>query len=158
MNKILSGVRSLAVLSALTASVACADDAECSEGQTLTDGACVPSGAAGTGASSATGGSAGMGGSGGIAGSAGIAGSSGSSSGGSAGACTDFDFGQACSDSQTHSDCGCAADYCAVQPGHTSGFCTATGCKEDPSVCKAGWTCLDLSAFDPTLPSICREP
>lgn len=137
----------------IAAATACANDASCSEGQVLQDGACVPK-ASGQGA---TGGAAGSSGAAGAAGAASASSSAGA--GGSAGAaCTAFEFGQTCSDAQNHTDCGCAADYCAVQPGNPTGYCTATGCKEDPSVCPAGWSCLDLAAFDPSLPSICRAP
>ncbi len=82
----------------------------------------------------------------------------GASSGGAAGAPEPVDcqapseFGDECADS---SECQCDVDYCAVQPGATSGICTKTGCAEDPSICPADWQCLDLSVFDPTLPSIC---
>jgi hypothetical protein len=67
-------------------------------------------------------------------------------------------FGRPCSDAQTHRDCGCGADYCAIQPGQSSGYCTATGCTQDPTVCPANWGCFDLSGFDPSAPSICRAP
>jgi hypothetical protein len=145
----------LSVGALFIASVGCANDAECNDGQELQGGACVPA-SSGQGGSSGAAGTAGSGSTSGAAGTAGVAGSSGAA--GSAGACTGFDFGQTCSDGQGHTDCGCAADYCAVQPGQSSGYCTAAGCKEDPSICPDGWTCLDLSVFDPSLPSICREP
>jgi hypothetical protein len=55
--------------------------------------------------------------------------------------------------------CSCAeANYCALMPGQTQGYCTATGCKDDPSVCPSGWSCFDLGAFGPDLPSICMKP
>jgi hypothetical protein len=41
------------------------------------------------------------------------------------------------------------------QPGQALGLCTHTGCIEDASICPAGFQCLDLSMFDPALPSVC---
>ncbi|HET8935335.1 MAG TPA: hypothetical protein VFN67_17925 [Polyangiales bacterium] len=68
-------------------------------------------------------------------------------------------FGASCTDSTNHSDCPCApASYCAQMPGQTTGYCTAKGCKDEPSVCPSGWTCFDLSAFSPDLPAICMKP
>lgn len=67
-------------------------------------------------------------------------------------------FGAACTDGETHSECACPAHYCAIQPGEEEGFCTTTGCVEDPGVCPDGWECFDLSMFDPNLPSFCMRP
>jgi hypothetical protein len=64
-------------------------------------------------------------------------------------------FGDACADS---SECLCATDYCAIQPGADTGSCTRSGCVEDPSVCPSDFECVDLSALDPSLPSICVPP
>lgn len=65
-------------------------------------------------------------------------------------------FGSACS---ADSDCSCeAASYCAIMPGQAEGFCTATGCVEDASVCPAEWSCFDLSAISSGAPSFCLEP
>jgi hypothetical protein len=64
-------------------------------------------------------------------------------------------FGATCS---LDTDCTCAADYCALQPGSSQGYCTKTGCKEDASICAEGWGCTDLSIFAPGLPSICSRP
>ena len=76
--------------------------------------------------------------------------------GGAAPACEmPSDFGDECVES---SECHCEVDYCALQPGQTSGICTRTGCLEDESICPEGWMCLDLSAFSPELPSICVPP
>lgn len=77
--------------------------------------------------------------------------------GGSADATADpfAHYGDVCADTD---GCEAPADYCAVQPGQPTGFCTHTGCLEDDGVCPAGWGCLDLSVFDPTLPSICTQP
>jgi hypothetical protein len=77
----------------------------------------------------------------------------------SAGGAAQPTFGTTCSDTTNHSDCPCGpANYCAAMPGQTKGYCTAQGCKADPSVCPSGWSCFDLSAFSPTLPSICTKP
>jgi hypothetical protein len=53
-------------------------------------------------------------------------------------------FGDACS---VTSQCHCSTDLCAVIPGQSCGFCTRSGCKADPSICPAGWTCYDASAY-----------
>jgi hypothetical protein len=66
-------------------------------------------------------------------------------------------FGAPCKDGANHSDCPCAADYCAVQPGQTTGYCTKTGCVEDPNICPSGYTCFDLSKFAPDLPAFCSK-
>jgi hypothetical protein len=69
-------------------------------------------------------------------------------------------FGAACSTSGADAEaCPCApAGYCALMPGQTQGYCTATDCKSNPSLCPSGWSCFDLSAFDPSLPAICAKP
>jgi hypothetical protein len=68
--------------------------------------------------------------------------------------CNDDTVGSECT---TEDDCGCDSDFCAAYPGQ-SGFCTHTGCDMDPSVCKAAWTCTDLSTFQAGLPAICTPP
>jgi hypothetical protein len=125
-------IRGIWLLSLIGLSVGCADDADCDPGQELEEGRCVDAS--------------------GAAGSAGASGSAGRDAG--SGGET---FGATCSDDETHSECGGAADYCAVQPGQP-GYCTATSCVEDPSVCPAEWGCLNLAAFDPSLPSVCTKP
>lgn len=64
-------------------------------------------------------------------------------------------FGDTCTD-----DTGCEAptSFCVKLPGAASGYCTATGCLEDASVCPADWVCTDLSSYGPGLPSICATP
>jgi hypothetical protein len=64
-------------------------------------------------------------------------------------------FGASCT---TDSDCTCAASYCALMPGQAAGYCTAKGCKADPSVCPPDWSCFDLSVFSADLPAICMKP
>jgi hypothetical protein len=61
-------------------------------------------------------------------------------------------LGRACTD---NAGCAAPAPYCAVQPGQREGYCTITGCKEDPTVCPSGWRCFDLSVFAPGQPSVC---
>lgn len=61
------------------------------------------------------------------------------------------EFGKTCA---AHSECGCPAPICAIQPGQTEGFCTRV-CTNDPSVCPSGYRCIDLSAIDPSYPSTC---
>ena len=65
------------------------------------------------------------------------------------------EFGTPCQDGVMHSDCGCPAPVCAIQPGATEGFCTQIDCVRAPEVCPSGWSCFDLSAIDPTYPPIC---
>ena len=77
-----------------------------------------------------------------------------------AGACTLGDagvdsIGTLCTDNVGHSECDCTAPYCSISPGESEGICTRTGCVEDPAVCPAGYMCMDLSVFDPELPSLC---
>ena len=50
-------------------------------------------------------------------------------------------FGAACSST---ADCAAPASFCAPNP---LAYCTAFGCDTDPTVCPAGWSCLDLSNF-----------
>lgn len=64
-------------------------------------------------------------------------------------------FGATCKDSTA---CSGEASYCALMPGASSGYCTATGCKANPSVCPDKWGCLDLSGFQPGAPPICTKP
>jgi hypothetical protein len=42
--------------------------------------------------------------------------------------------------------CNCAAPYCAVMPGQTTGYCTLY-CKPSPDDCPSGYRCFDLSAL-----------
>lgn len=53
-------------------------------------------------------------------------------------------FGQVC---MTAAECVAPTNYCALVPGQASGNCTSTGCNLDPSICPAGWTCMDLTVF-----------
>jgi hypothetical protein len=53
-------------------------------------------------------------------------------------------LGMACAAS---SECGCAADYCAVMPGQTVGYCTLAGCEAEADDCPSGYTCFDLSSL-----------
>lgn len=115
---------------------ACADDAECDDGQVLEENRCVEENS----------------------GSAGSAGTSTAGTGSGAGGAGADMFGATCTDDETHAECGGNATYCAIQPGQSEGYCTATGCVEDPSVCPDGWGCLNLAAFDPSLPSVCTQP
>jgi hypothetical protein len=65
-------------------------------------------------------------------------------------------FGSTC---RNDNMCRCdAASFCAIQPGQTDGFCTATGCVEDPGVCPEDWSCFDVSMFQAGAPSFCLAP
>ena len=54
-------------------------------------------------------------------------------------------------------ECTGAADYCAIQPPATSGYCTFTGCDPQADTCPEGYVCFDLSRFDPKLPAFCMK-
>jgi hypothetical protein len=49
-------------------------------------------------------------------------------------------FGQSCSSS---ADCLPPTTLCAPQIN----YCTAMGCDVDPTLCPAGWTCMDLTPY-----------
>jgi len=107
----------------------------------------------------ATAGRAGTAGTSGNARAAGTSGSAGAAGASANAACTlqapDPDgFGATC---QGAADCTCKANYCALMPGQAQGTCTVQGCKADPSVCPAGYSCFDLSVFGADLPAICTR-
>jgi len=52
-------------------------------------------------------------------------------------------FGQACTSS---TDCLPPTTMCAEQLN----YCTAMGCDVDPTICPAGWTCMDLTPYGGT--------
>lgn len=68
------------------------------------------------------------------------------------------EFGAPCHDGMNHSDCGCPAPICAIQPGSTEGFCTQIDCVRKPEVCPSDWSCFDVSAIDPSYPPLCVAP
>jgi hypothetical protein len=55
-------------------------------------------------------------------------------------------FGDLCA---ANEQCQCGLDLCAIIPGQTCGFCTRSGCLQNPSICPPGWTCYDASAYQP---------
>ncbi|MGA7742317.1 MAG: hypothetical protein ABSF35_13030 [Polyangia bacterium] len=61
-------------------------------------------------------------------------------------------FGQTCA---TAADCAAPASFCAPSPLL---YCTAFGCDTDPTVCPAGWTCLDLTNFGAPGQHMCLKP
>lgn len=67
-------------------------------------------------------------------------------------------FGATCADTVTHSDCPCEANYCSKSPFDSQGYCSITGCIDDPEICPQGWSCLDVSVFAPGQPSVCVRP
>jgi len=64
-------------------------------------------------------------------------------------------FGDVCA---TSPECALPTAFCVIVPGAASGYCTAVSCLTDPSICPAGWGCVDLSVYGPGLPSICSAP
>ena len=49
-------------------------------------------------------------------------------------------FGQTCA---TTADCPPPTTFCAP----TINYCTALGCDADPTLCPAGWSCMDLTSY-----------
>ena len=123
-------------LLALTLAATACDSSDCDPGQTYRDGLCYPDPDAGPAEGSAD---------------------AGSPDAAAADAAVDAfaHYGDACEET---AGCEAPSNYCAMQPGEAVGYCTHTGCVEDETVCPGDWSCLDLSVFDPTLPSICTPP
>lgn len=137
-------VLALSLLTAGTFFVGCATTAKCGEGESYCGGFCLPLPSCPQPSEGAGGGSS----------SAGAGNGSDSCAGGGE---TGVEFGDTCTDGDTHSDCGCPAPICAVQPGQDEGFCTQIDCDlGDPSgSCPSGYVCTDFSAFQPDAPPIC---
>jgi hypothetical protein len=64
-------------------------------------------------------------------------------------------YGDGCADTTS---CAAPTDWCYVQFGASIGYCTHTGCLDDPTLCPEGWRCQDLSVFVPGLPAVCAQP
>ena len=62
-------------------------------------------------------------------------------------------FGASCT---TLSQCTCGLDQCNTFM--SANYCTHTHCLADPSICPTGWTCFDVTAFDPATGSLCMRP
>lgn len=62
-------------------------------------------------------------------------------------------FGDTCT---VVSQCSCGLDTCNTFMN--ANYCTHAHCLADPTSCPPGWTCLDVSAFDPATGSICLHP
>lgn len=74
----------------------------------------------------------------------------------SGGSDTAITFGTPCKDGVNHSDCQSATTtVCLIAPGDTVGQCSAINCDQNPSVCPTGWSCYDLSVFQPGAPYGC---
>jgi hypothetical protein len=70
------------------------------------------------------------------------------------GSCSPYQgFGGTCT---ATSQCSCGLDSCNTFMN--ANYCTHTHCLADPSICPPGWTCLDVSAFDPATGSACLRP
>ncbi len=112
-------------------SFACKDEDPCDPDQVEQNALCYPADSAGSGG---TGGS-----------SSASAGAAGEPSAGGAPASVDAEFGQACSDTTAHSDCGGQAPICAPLPAGS--VCTQIECQEgeaNAGACPAEWTCLKV--------------
>lgn len=124
------------LLVALTLAVSACGSSDCDPGQTYRDGLCYPDPDAAEVAGAADAGT--------------------SDAGAADAAAAPFaHYGDVCAET---AECQAPSNYCAVQPGEDDGYCTHTGCVEDAAVCPDDWSCLDLSVFDPTLPSLCTRP
>jgi hypothetical protein len=74
----------------------------------------------------------------------------------SGGADTAITFGTPCKDGTNHSDCQSATtSVCLIVPGETAGQCSAVGCNTNATICPVGWSCFDLSSFQPGAPYGC---
>lgn len=62
-------------------------------------------------------------------------------------------FGDACVDP---SSCAAPTNFCMIEFGADTGYCTSTGCALD-SDCPDGWKCTDLSTFTPGQPLTCTK-
>jgi hypothetical protein len=55
--------------------------------------------------------------------------------------------------------CGCAAPYCALMPGQTTGYCTTRDCDPEGDDCPGGYRCFDLSSLGVMgVPTFCVLP
>jgi hypothetical protein len=52
-------------------------------------------------------------------------------------------FGKSCA---SDANCNCAAPYCALMPGQTTGLCSVY-CRTSPDDCPDGYMCFDLAVF-----------
>lgn len=110
---------------------ACQPEQRCDEGYLFNDGQCIR--APKTGVDSGA--------------------DSGTDGGGSDSAIT---FGTPCKDGVNHSDCQSpTTTVCLIAPGDTVGQCSAINCDQNPSLCPTGWSCFDLSVFQPGAPFGC---
>lgn len=132
MNHRFSFVASLTLLLASFSSFACKDEDPCDPDQVERDAVCYPADTSG--------------GSGGSSGSSSAsAGAAGEPAAGGAPASVDAEFGQACSDTALHGDCGGKAPICAPLPAGS--VCTQIECQEgeaNAGVCPAEWRCLKV--------------
>ena len=93
-------------------------------------------------------------GAGGAGGGAGDGGASDAEPDGSGNTCAPFEgFGATCT---MISDCPCNLDGCNTFMA--ANYCTHTHCVGETGTCPSGWTCIDISAFDPVTGSFCARP
>jgi hypothetical protein len=123
----------------------CDVSSHCDPGQVYMNFACYvipPAGAAGAGG----GGSGGGGGAGDS--------DAGTDDADSATSCLPYQgFGDSCT---VVSQCSCGLDSCNIFMN--ANYCTHTHCLADATICPPGWTCFDVSAFDPATGSACLRP
>lgn len=72
-----------------------------------------------------------------------------------AGGCATPGYGDPCTVSGPTPECACEADFCALQPGSPTGFCSRTGCLPPDPACPPGYSCMDLSVIAPQVGSLC---
>ena len=52
--------------------------------------------------------------------------------------------------------CAAPTNFCMIEFGEDTGYCTATGCTVDAD-CPDGWRCTDLSVLLPGEPPLCTK-
>jgi hypothetical protein len=122
----------LSLLLAALSGFACKDEDPCDPDQVERNALCYP--ADNSGGSSSNGGS-----------SSAAAGAAGDPGGAGGAAPVDAEFGEACSDTEAHSDCGGRAPICAPLPAGS--VCTQIECQDgeaNAGACPAEWTCLKV--------------
>lgn len=69
------------------------------------------------------------------------------------GDCDKSTFGQSCTNDN---DCTGDSDICALKPGDSEGYCSIY-CDPNNDQCPTGFSCFDLTIFDPSLYAFCSK-
>ena len=54
-------------------------------------------------------------------------------------------------------ECAVHVRFCVVMPGELTGYCTKFDCDPAANNCPAGYTCMDVSAYSPGVPTLCLQ-